>query len=301
MRKPPISYMISHLLLIALVITVLMPGQKEVESPVPFLVAIGLFELVFIALAIVKRGHFRYGGDIMCILWGFFLFWEVMTTQLDRSHPVLIPAPENVFHVFATRYPELLEGVMYSLQLLFVGGLLGIAVGTMLGLFVGWMPRLRDVFYPIAQVLAPISPIIYAPYLVAMMPTFRSASMLIIFLGVFLPLFLNTILRVGAIEQRILDSACVLGVKGPAMVTKILLPYLFPGIISGLKVTLTTSITMLTFAEMMGATSGMGYFIINYAHYANYTNVVAGILLVGVVVTLLNAGVTWIQKKTIRF
>ena len=50
---------------------------------------------------------------------------------------------------------------------------------------------------------------------------------------------------------------------------------------------------------MMGATKGMGYYIINYNNYANYTNVVAGIMLVGVVVTILNWLVNVIQTKAI--
>ena len=84
------------------------------------------------------------------------------------------------------------------------------------------------------------------------------------------------------------------------MVGKILLPYVLPGLVSGLKVSLATSIMMLTFAEMMGATSGVGYFIINYTHYGNYTNVVAGIILVALWVTVLNKLVTLLEKKLVK-
>lgn len=64
---------------------------------------------------------------------------------------------------------------------------------------------------------------------------------------------------------------------------------------------LTTSVIMLTFAEMMGATKGMGFYIINYTHYANYTNVVAGFIVVGVVVTFLNWVVGIVQTKAIKW
>ena len=101
----------------------------------------------------------------------------------------------------------LLTGVVSSLELLLIGAILGIGFGVLLGLTVGWIPRLRQLFYPVAQVLTPIPPIVYAPYLVALMPSFRSASALIIFLGIFFPTFLNMIIRVGTIEKEILDSA----------------------------------------------------------------------------------------------
>ncbi|MGI6174943.1 MAG: ABC transporter permease [Christensenellales bacterium] len=270
------------LMLIALILA---PGEKAVESPAAFLAVV----LLIMAFGLLMWRFRRvWNSDLLCLVWTLLLVWELCTTKLNVMHPVLVPAPEDVFHVYITQYPLLLRGIVSSLQLLLVGGVLGVCLGVLLGLLVGWTERLRALFFPIAQVMAPISPIIYAPYLIALMPSFRSASMLIIFLGVFLPMFLNTIIRVGAVEQRILDSARALCVSDAAMIFRILLPSLLPGIIGGLKVTLATSFMLLTFAEMMGATSGMGYYIINYAHYANYTNVIAGIFLMGMVIILLN-------------
>ena len=54
-------------------------------------------------------------------------------------------------------------------------------------------------------------------------------------------------------------------------------------------------------AEMMGSSSGLGYFIRNFADYANYTNVIAGIFLVALVVTALNGAVSLIEKKAVRW
>ena len=60
-------------------------------------------------------------------------------------------------------------------------------------------------------------------------------------------------------------------------------------------------IIMLNFAELMGATHGMGYYIQNSITYANYTQAVAGIICIGIVVTLLSKLVTLIQRKAIRW
>ena len=57
----------------------------------------------------------------------------------------------------------------------------------------------------------------------------------------------------------------------------------------------------LMMAEMYGATSGLGYFVINYTNYANYTNVVAGIIMVGIVVTVLNWLVGMAVRKTVKW
>ena len=85
------------------------------------------------------------------------------------------------------------------------------------------------------------------------------------------------------------------------MIWRVLLPYIFPGVISGLKVTLTTSMLMLNFAELMGATHGMGFYVQNSITYANYTHAVAGILVIGIVVTVLSSVVGWLQKRLIKW
>lgn len=195
----------------------------------------------------------------------------------------------------------MLLNVAYSLQLLVIGFVLGLASAVALGLVAGWVPRIRAIAYPIANVMAPIPPIVFSPYLVALMPSFRSASLLVIVLGVFWPTFLSTVNRVASIESNILDSARMLVPDSLTMITRILLPYIFPGIVSGLKVSLTTSLLMLNFAELMGATHGMGYYVQNSITYANYTHAVAGIFVIGIVVTVLSAAVSWLQKKLIKW
>ena len=297
------SFVIAQILLIALLSVILfVPSQRNVEDPAALLAAIALMEIMYLFQLMRGRKKGKANpalSDIMSLIWLFLLVWEIFVTKLNRMQPVLFPAAEDVFNVFRTQYPRLLGNVVSSLQLLFVGVFSGIALGGGLGLPMGWFPRLRAICYPIANVLAPIPSVVFAPYLIALMPTFRSASALVVFLGIFWPTLLNTINRVSSIEKGILDSARVLNVSNATMITRILLPYILPGVIGSLKVTLTTSMMMLTFAEMMGATSGMGFYIISYTHYANYTNVIAGIIVVGIVVTILSRLVTALQKKVI--
>lgn len=301
MRKLNVSVLVSHVLLAVLLVTILLPSAKDVESPLCFLVAIGLMEGYYLYRAFrypAKRGS---ASDIMSILWALFLIWEIAVTKLDLCHPVLVPALENIFDVFRTDWAEMLWGVFNSLQLLFIGVIVGLVLGTLLGLICGWNQRLKEVFFPIANVLAPIPSIVFAPYVIAIMPTFRSASVVVILLGIFWPTFLKTILSVESVDRNIIDSARTLELSGASMIFQVLLPYSWPGIIKGLKVTMTTAVMMLTFAEMMGSTVGMGYYIVNYNTYGNYTKVIAGIIVVALVVTLLSALVSYIQKRAVKW
>lgn len=287
-----------HVLFALVVILVLLPGRKDTVSPACFLTALALAE-GFCILQIRRARHARAAGDIGAFCFLALAVWELWATVLGAAHPILVPTPEAVFHVFAEQWPLMLRGVASSLSLLGIGFAAALPLGALLGMLAGWSPRLRGGLVPIARVLSPIPAIIYAPYLIALLPTFRSASALVILLGIFWPTFLQTVGRTAGLDPHILDSARMLCLKRREMLFQVFLPALLPGLISGLRVSLSTSFMLLTLAEMMGSSSGLGYFIKNFADYANYTNVLAGILLVAAVVTLLNALVGLVERKVL--
>ena len=298
-NKTRVSLILAHAALLILVAVVLLvPKQRPtVREPYAMLVGLAVIEGLFW----VQYRRKKTGGycDIILFVWVLFLIWELATSVLHIAHPVLIPCPENVFDTFREQGGQLALNVLYSMELLCVGFGAGMVLAVGLGLIAGWIPRLREFAYPIANVMAPIPAIVFSPYLVALMPSFRSASVMVIILGVFWPNFLGTINRVNSIEARILDSARMLNLSNTAMITQVLLPYVLPGVVAGLKVSVTTSLLMLNFAELMGATHGMGYYVQNSITYANYTHAVAGICCIGIVVTVLNQLVNLIQKKAI--
>ena len=294
------SILVAHVLLAALVGLTLRTGARPAASAAMFLGALGLMELFYL-FRLSKSPNRTACSGIAAVLWGFLILWELWTTQLNLANPILVPPPEDVFHVFRTAWPLMLRGVFSSLELLAVGFALSLVLGIGLGLAAGWLAPLGDVLIPIARVLSPIPPIIYSPYIVALAPTFRAASATILVLGIFWPTFMNMAGRVRGIDRRILDTARTMNLGAGAMIWHVLLPYVTPGIFAGLRVSLSTSFLLLTIAEMMGAASGMGYFIKNYSDYGNYTNVAAGIILVGLVVTLLNLLIGVMERRFVKW
>jgi NitT/TauT family transport system permease protein len=214
---------------------------------------------------------------------------------------MLVPVPERVFAVFTKDWRIILAGIGSSLNLLLIALFLGLLLGISLGIIVGWFDRLRNALLPIAKVISPIPPIIYAPYAVGLLPSFRAASLFIIFSSIFWPVFINMIITVTNVDKRIMESAKTINTSTSAMFLHILFPYSLPRVLSGMNVTLSTSFMVLTAAEMIGATSGLGRFIRYYADYADYTRVVAGIIVIGVVITGLNKLLLIIQNTVIKW
>lgn len=296
--RPPFA--LSCLLFAALLAIIAMPGVHQPKSPVPFIAASGVMFALFL-WRYLAGGRKASTCCIVCVVLALLAAWELCATDLRITHPVLVPTPEAVFAVFPDRWPELANNVASSLLLLAQGFLTALAAATVVGLFVGWMPKLREVVYPIAHVLAPVPAIVFTPYLVMLLGSFKTAAVAVIFLGIFWPCLLNTVLRVGLMSRNIIDSARMLGLSTPTMIFHVLLPYLYPTVVTGLRTQLPAAMLMLVMAEMYGASSGLGYFVINYTNYANYANVVAGIIVVGTVVTVLNYLVGVLVSKTVKW
>lgn len=116
------SFFIAHILMVALIVIVNISGKKIVADNVALLMGIGIIQLMYL-YKLIRNIHKKKDtiaiSDIMVLIWAFMLLWEILTTQLNLMHPVLIPNPENVFNVFATQYDVLLTGVISSMKLLF--------------------------------------------------------------------------------------------------------------------------------------------------------------------------------------
>ena len=74
-----------------------------------------------------------------------------------------------------------------------------------------------------------------------------------------------------------------------------------PDVIGRLSGSVTSAMLCLTGAEMLGANSGLGYFVKKYSDYADYKRVIAGIILIAVVVTIINILINALQKKVIKW
>jgi NitT/TauT family transport system permease protein len=225
--------------------------------------------------------------DRLTLAIAFLVCWQAATAWFKLLDPQLFPAPQQVLAILLEDSAVFGKSLISSFNLLFFGYLLALLTAIPLGLVVGWQRRLQLAIEPVTNLLGPIPPIVYIPYAIAILPTFTHSSIFVIFIGAFWPLFINTISGVQSVDKGLIDSAKTLGVSQWTMLTKILLPGAMPHILSGGTVSLVMAFILLTAAEMIGATSGLGWYVKYFSDFADYTRVLAGILVIGLVVLAL--------------
>ena len=270
------------------------------KSPLVFALVLVVIEILFLSqLANSKKS--RAVKDVTASVNIFLFAWEFIVSRLNLLPFIFIPAPENVFDIFVSDWKTILLGFLSSMELILAGLFLSVLSSVILGTLVGYNKRLTNAVYPIAKALSTVPALIYTPYIVLIMPTFKLASLTVIFLSIFWGSFMGSINNTAFVEKKIINAAKVLNLSTPTILFKIIIPFNLPRYINTLPIHLATSLMTLTVAEMLGADSGMGYYVRVSLNYANYTKAIAGIIFIGFVVTILNIVIQETKKHLVKW
>ncbi len=276
------------------------PSQAIAENSI-LIGFIVLLAALYLALLYIQSGNSRAATDTFLILSAVLLLWEIAFGKLALLDPFLFPGPAKVFAVFGSDWQIMLAGVGSSMFILGAGYVIALVIAIPAGLYIGWRKRLFDVAYPMAKAVSPIPPTVYLPYAIVLLPTFTAASVFLIFIGSFWPIFVGTVYGVFSIDHRLINTARTLGLSTHQMVRRILLQGAMPSIFSGAMISLIMSFITLTVAEMIAATSGLGWYIEYHHQFANYDKVIAGMLLISVVVIVIMSVFDRAQRYCLRW
>lgn len=274
--------------------------RSGLKSPLVFAVVLVLIEILF-HLNFSNPKKRRAALDITTFVFAFLLVWELVVTRLNLLPYIFIPSPENVFYVFVSDWQTILIGFMNSMILILIGMTTALFSATILGTLVGWNERLTKAVYPVAKAISTVPALIYTPYIVLIVPTFKMASVLVIFLSIFWGSFMGSINNTAFVEKKIINSARILNLSTATILFKVIIPFNMPRLVNALPIQLATALMTLTVAEMLGADSGMGYYVRFALNFANYTKAIAGIIFIGFVVTILNMIIDAAKKHFIKW
>lgn len=223
--------------------------------------------------------------------------WEGIVL-LGKYEQSLLPSPLKVLEGMIELFLDgtLLTHIKVSLLRFSAGYLSAAAAGIILGLVFGWFNRLWSIFDPVVQILRPISPIAWFPFIVLLFGIGDLPAIVIIFIAAFYPILLSTVSSVSKIDQTYLKVARNFGIKQPQMLTKIIFPAAFPYIANGLHIALGSAWVFLVAGEMVGAQSGLGFLIIDARNNLRADLVLAGIIFIGVSGLLLDKMIKVLEK-----
>ncbi len=233
------------------------------------------------------------------------ILWAVVARML---HSILVPGPEKVWQatIELIRFGDvdgftISQHIVASMIRILAGFGLAGALGIPLGLWMGLCPsvyaRTRAVIEPIRF----IPPIAWIPMAIVILVGF-SRYVFLIWLGAFFPIWINTMVGVGRVNEIHMNVAKVFGANKWTRIRKIVIPSVMPDIFSGMRVALGMAWMCIVAAEMIGGESvGVGRLILKYAELLQLGPVIAGMLIIGVIGFAMNEILLMVEKKMFKW
>ncbi|MDR2795318.1 MAG: ABC transporter permease subunit [Spirochaetaceae bacterium] len=293
----------SHVLFIVTLLIQGLPDRAANPSPLYAVVFVLALETLLIVSSALQKNlrSINLVSDIIAFAYFFILLWTLFTAKLNLLKASFFPPPGTVAAQIVSDGAVIFENIKTSLGIVVQGYTLALVTAVPLGLFLGWNIRSGSAAIYISKFIGSIPPVVYIPYGIALLPTFRSVSVMVIFLASFWPILAGTMSGVLNIEKQIIDSARSLCVGGASMLAEIVLPAALPQIFTGCNQGLSVSFILLTSAEMIGGRSGLGYYVKNFSDLGDYKRIVAGVIVIGVVITVITFFFNKLQRYLMRW
>jgi NitT/TauT family transport system permease protein len=219
---------------------------------------------------------------------GFLAVWSLAAVSGLTSRTFL-PAPWDV----VARLSQLMvqpfagfvlhEHLLSSLQRFGMGFVLAVLVGVPLGLLMAWFRWLDRIVTPAFEAVRFVAPIAWVPFAALWFGTGIGGPVLIIFMGAFPPALINTYRGAQQVDRKYIEAARMLGANSWRVMTQVLLPAAVPSIVAGLRISAGLGWQSLVGAELIVASSGVGYMMVKGQASVSTATVMCGMLAIGAV------------------
>lgn len=217
--------------------------------------------------AVVKssptQGRSRVIDFLSIIL--FFILWEA-APRLGLVEQTFIAPPTVVLSTIwdLLKTGEIFTHIGFSLWRALLGFALAAVVAIPLGFFLGgWYKTFQRVVTPLLRLLGEVNPFALFPVFILLFGIGEVSKVAMIFWVCQWPILFHTITGVKGVDPLLIKSARSMGADRKTLLLKVVLPAAAPSVFTGLKIGSGTAFFMLIAAEMIGASSGLGWLVWN--------------------------------------
>jgi sulfonate transport system permease protein len=228
----------------------------------------------------------RYARPVLGLLLpvGLALAWEIIV-WFGLSTGRLVPPPSKIFATLVelAKSGELARHIMATLTRVAAGFGLGVIAGTLLGAVSGYWSVARRLLDPTVQALRAIPSLAWVPLFILWLGIFETSKVALIAAGVFFPVYLGVMGAILSVDRKIVEVGRAFRLSGPAMIRRILLPAVLPAYVVALRVGLGLGWMFVVAAELMGASEGLGYLLLDGQQLGKPAQILAAIVIFAII------------------
>jgi sulfonate transport system permease protein len=210
---------------------------------------------------------------------GLAVLWEI-AVRVGLSNGRLVPPPSVIWNTFAdlAASGELQQHAFATIWRVAWGFVFGVLAGTVLGALAGYSALTYRLLDPALQGLRAVPSIAWVPLFILWFGIFEASKIILIAVGVFFPVYLGVMGAVLSVDRKIVEVGRVFRLSGPAMVRRILLPAVMPAYVLSLRAGLGLGWMFVLAAEFLGASTGLGFLLIDGQQLGKPAQIVAAIV-----------------------
>jgi len=216
--------------------------------------------------------------------------WRLLASTPDSMVPTPLETLQRFLYICANPISEatLPIHLLVSLKRVLISFAFAIVLGIGLGVALGWSKNFNALFGPVFEIIRPIPPIAWIPLVLLWCGIGELPKNVIVFIGSFVPIVLNTHSGIREIDPLLIDAGRVLGANRRQTLIEITIPATTPAILAGIRTALSSGWMCVVAAEMIVAKQGVGFLIVRGQETGDTALIVACMLVIGVVSMLLS-------------
>ncbi len=214
---------------------------------------------------------------------GLLILWQLVVNAEIYSRGQL-PAPVDVWRAAEQLWNSgrLQEHIMMSLERVARGFAFGALLAVGIGLMVGLSPLVGALVDPSVQAFRAIPSLAWVPLFVLWMGIGEQPKITLIAIGVFFPVYANLVSGIRQIDRKLIEAASAYGYRRFSLAWEVTLPAALPSLMTGLRLGLAQGWLFLVAAELIGASTGLGFLLIDGQNSGRADVIVLSIILLAI-------------------
>jgi sulfonate transport system permease protein len=228
--------------------------------------------------------------------------WEVCSRSGELP-PNWVPAPSTLLRTIVrlAESGELLAHVGATLSRVIAGFAVGATLGTLCGAAAGQSARFRKLVDPTLQALRSVPSMAWAPLFLLWMGIGEGSKVALIVAGVFFPIYLNLCEGILHVDRKLLEVGRLHGYRGLAFVRRIVLPATLPAYLVGLRSGLGLGWMFVVAAEIVGASRGLGFLMVDGEQTGRPELIMSSIVLFAILGKATDALLEALSRRLLRW
>jgi NitT/TauT family transport system permease protein/taurine transport system permease protein len=243
----------------------------------------------------IRRARARRIGTGAAGLVVLLLLWQAAAAILHDTGilPSVTQTARSFAHYLTRPYPSqskpLSGDLLISLQRIMTGFAIGTVIGVAVGSAMSANRVVRHLVDPVIEVIRPLPPLAFIPLFIVWFGIGEMPKEVLIVFGVVPIMAVATVAALDEVPDDLRLCARTLGASRAYTLLHVQIPAALPGIVTGMRFAMAGAWTSIVAAEMLAATSGVGYLISQAGDYLNMGVVFAGIITIAIAGLVLDA------------